>query len=259
MVTAPLKQCMQCDREFPATGEYFRRDKNAPGGIRSICRECTRKNKKRWYDQNRGDQNAKQRAQYARDPQRKLATNRRYFEAHPEVKPESDRRYYREHADQIKHRVKTYKSLNPHVARKSRLKRYAENPAITLARNERRRANKRGLPNDFTAADWHYALEYFGHACAVCGRKADFWTVIAPDHWVALSDPRPDNPGTVRWNIVPLCHAKAGVPAGEPCCNNSKHKRDAWEWLVERFGQAQAQKIWGRVSTYFERVMEVLN
>jgi hypothetical protein len=64
-------------------------------------------------------------------------------------------------------------------------------------------------------------------------------------------DKRPDNPGTVPTNIVPLCHSDKGSRGR---CNNSKHNRDAVKWLVERHGEAQSAEIIRRVEAYFDEV-----
>lgn len=122
-----------------------------------------------------------------------------------------------------------------------------ESRAIKKAEYQNRRARKRSLPYAFTRYDWQRAMEYFNHRCAICDRPRGLWHMIAPDHWIALADPRPDNPGTVAWNIVPLCHGVDG-------CNNSKNGKVAEEWLIEQFGKRKAKKILERISAYFEWV-----
>jgi hypothetical protein len=69
------------------------------------------------------------------------------------------------------------------------------------------------------------------------------------DHWIALSDPRPDNPGTVPTNIVPLCHGIGG-------CNNRKSNRDPVEFLETEFGVRRARQILTRINAYFAWVKE---
>lgn len=116
----------------------------------------------------------------------------------------------------------------------------------------RRAARKLGLPNTFTTADWQRTLGYFNGCCAVCGHPLYdlFGThTAAADHWIALSDPRPDNPGTVATNIVCLCHGSQG-------CNNSKKNHPAEKWLIERFGKRRAREILKRIETYFQWVRE---
>jgi hypothetical protein len=112
-----------------------------------------------------------------------------------------------------------------------------------------RRARQAQLPDTFTREQWLAALQYFGHKCAACGQPEDFWCRLAPDHWIPLTDPRPDNPGTVATNIVPLCHAKG---ASGRSCNNSKSNKDPEIWLKEKFGVRKAREISRRIHAYFD-------
>jgi hypothetical protein len=113
----------------------------------------------------------------------------------------------------------------------------------------KRRAFERHLPSAFTPHDWERCLSYWNNSCAVCGRPRGLWHTIAADHWIALSDPRPNNPGTVPTNIIPLCHGIDG-------CNNSKHDNDATEWLTRKYGRRKAKKILERIQKYFDSLKE---
>lgn len=117
-------------------------------------------------------------------------------------------------------------------------------------------ARKRGLPDTFTADDWSRGLAYFKDRCAVCGRKvlygADLFGsyTLAMDHWIPLTSP--DCPGTVPWNIVPLCHGHGG-------CNNRKRNRNAHEWLMEHF-HGDIRKVAqceSRVQRYFANMRNI--
>ncbi len=37
-----MRRCNYCGQTFPRTADYFPRDKNRKGGVKSICRECNR-------------------------------------------------------------------------------------------------------------------------------------------------------------------------------------------------------------------------
>ena len=77
---------------------------------------------------------------------------------------------------------------------------------------------------------------------------------IVPDHWIAISDKRPDNPGTVALNIVPLCHTKPGAPSGQSCCNNNKHNSDPVKWLTREFGVKKASELLHKIEAYFDYI-----
>ncbi len=110
---------------------------------------------------------------------------------------------------------------------------------------------KQRLPKLFTKTDWEHCLDYWNRRCCVCGREAGDGYALAQEHWIAISDLRQDNPGTVPWNILPLCHAKGGVEGG---CNNSKWTRDPVEWLTQFLGPEKAAAKLAEISAYFSSV-----
>lgn len=108
------------------------------------------------------------------------------------------------------------------------------------------RARKRRLPNTFTAQDRRRALDYWHGRCAVCGRPPGLWHTIATDHWIPLSSAA--CPGTVRTNMVPLCHGTDG-------CNNQKYAKMPEVWLHEKLGKHRAKRKLEEIE-YFFRWME---
>lgn len=143
------------------------------------------------------------------------------------------------------------RSFDRELARK-RINRWKrENPDTRSVEIHRRKARKLELPDSFTKSDWKRCLKYWDKACCICGRKQGSGFAIAMDHWVPLSDERDDNPGTVPWNIVPMCHARNGASGG---CNNSKWIKDPVEWLVDYLGAEKAKEKLIEIETYFETV-----
>jgi hypothetical protein len=113
----------------------------------------------------------------------------------------------------------------------------AKNPDLFRLMDARRRTRKREQASDFTVQDWQEALAYWHGCCAVCGREPGFFWLIVADHWqpVAL----PSAPGTIRGNMVPLCHSRNG---SHQSCNPTKSDRDPVEWLQEKLGVRKAKK-----------------
>lgn len=109
--------------------------------------------------------------------------------------------------------------------------------------SSRRRARERALPDTYTNNDWQHALDYFDGMCAVCGRPAGLYHTLAMDHWIPITSD--DCPGTIPSNMIPLCHGDGG-------CNNSKHKRDAVEWLTATHGKRRAKAIVARIDAYIQ-------
>lgn len=156
---------------------------------------------------------------------------REWNKAHPERARASAAKY---RSAQVQHREynRRYRAKNPE---KSRV--YAQ----------RHLTRKRQLPVTLTEADWLRALNYFNGCCAICRRPPGLWHTISADHWIALSDQCPDNPGTVPTNIIPLCFGTNG-------CNNSKRDKDPVEWLQSKFNPREVQEIIERIEVYFSWV-----
>ena len=204
---------------------------------------------------------------YAANKSRLLEKQKLYYQANTEARKAASREYYQAHKSQIYEVTRRYQSThreqhrnaNARYYKKHRLEKAiyarewqhknADRNRITKRLNEnRRRAVKYSLPADFTPSDWQHALDYFNHSCAVCGKREDFWTILAADHWIPLTK----GGGTTRTNMIPLCHARKGVPAGEACCNNSKYNAEPLAWLTERFGKRKAKVIMARIQAYFD-------
>jgi len=45
----PLQTCCKCRREFPATEEYWHKNKQTKNGLHGICRGCRSDIRKKYY------------------------------------------------------------------------------------------------------------------------------------------------------------------------------------------------------------------
>jgi hypothetical protein len=228
MAERGLKKCIcgeECKTEggpwLPATRDYFNACNKVKSGLAANCKKCQtfQRNERKNQDIEKYKLAVKE---YGRS----------YRQKNPDKIRARNQNYYLKHPDIVKRAQKNYRENNRN--------------ALTV-HHSRRRALKRTLDNDLTTSDWQMALDYFENRCAVCGRSPDFWTVIVPDHWQPLSK----GGGTSANNIIPLCHARPGVPQGEPCCNNSKGNKEPEIWLMERFGSTKAKQVLKSVQTYF--------
>lgn len=212
-----LVECVRCKQYLPVTA--YHRDKWQPNGLQIYCKECHKPFSQNWIDSNR---------EYYLDQKRA------WRKANPDKVREQ------KNASQKRHRS----------AANARSKRWRENNHETMMMFVHRRiALRNSVPEDYTVDDWQYALDYFNHSCAVCGRSAGFWHTIAKDHWIPL---KADNcPGTIPSNIIPLCHV---TKDGEGACNNSKGKKDAEQWLSEHYTPKQVKTILARIDAYFATV-----
>lgn len=207
-----IKTCNRCNRDYPATTEYFAKRSNRASGLQSQCKQCDKiRNKKMRTENHKQILNA----------QRNWRTKNR-------VRHNTyNRNWNRQNTVHIQERLKA-------------------NPEIYRVHTQQRLARKRGKPDAFSKADWLRCIKYFNYQCAACGRLADSQHIIAMDHWIPLS--HPDCPGTIPTNIIPLCHS---IKGGNDGCNNAKSNRDAHEWLIFTFGEQKAADIENLVQKYF--------
>lgn len=273
---------------LPATTQYFFKHKTGKFGLHAPCKACftqrhakTSRHWKETHPSEVAEYNKqyksihKDRLQVAKresyllniDRERKYAKQYReanlervkavkkiHYDSHRDQIRQYTQAYYKDHAEERREYSRNYRLMYPDKVRQTNArsrrpkKYYARHNIWSTASNLRRRTRIRALAHDFTAADWEHALNYFDHSCAVCGKREDFWTVLAADHWL----PVVKGGGTTKQNIVPLCHARKGVPAGEPCCNHAKAAKDPEAWLIARFGKRKAKLIAARIQTYFD-------
>lgn len=258
-----FKCCSQCQRVLPLSTDNFANAPRYKHGLSSECRDCMNNRSREYQTLERrkagvsefipaklretktcpackntyprtneyfGHSNRYGIAPYCRECEKERGRKKnRVLRSNPERrdelnKREREREYRRYHSDE---KVRTAKKTK------------------TLLR----RSRKSKLPVKLTSKDWQRCLDYFNYSCAICGRPRGFWHTLAQDHWISLTDPRPDNPGTVPWNIVPLCHGDGG-------CNNIKWKKDPEQWLITHYGKRKAAKILKRIQDYFEHIKQ---
>lgn len=257
--SVPLKRCNRQDQclhpdadngWLPATPDYFYKNNRAKDKLFNSCKVCT------------------------------LAMNKAWREANPTYFNEYDALRREEH----NHRARVHRLLNRDDLRqrerdryirraddqrsKARRRRATEHGRAVVARYRQRadvldryrihaanrRARERGLPCTMTDEQWELCLDYFNGLCAICGHGTDENTIIAADHWIPVTDPRPDNPGTVATNIIPLCHP---TRVGGGSCNLSKADKDPVQWIIQQYGPDKTEGIVDRIESYLQWVRAI--
>jgi hypothetical protein len=251
VIVSPLKRCTKCNQEYPATTEFFCKER---GSLTAQCKVCNRIRNRQYRQAHLEEIREHNLQYYYANLEERRARNLQCYYAHADKRREYSRRYQHDNLEKIRERQRRCRQANPKKYRRVNTEKQREykrrhrqiKPEIYKIAEHRRRARKHNLPDTFTNTDWQHALDCFGGCCAVCGRAKGLWHTIAADHWIPLTSP--DCPGTVPTNIVPLCHSRKGDTDG---CNNSKNNRDAWEWLVERYGARKAKRIIAKIQAYF--------
>lgn len=223
VVGATTRRCACCLAEKPLDAFSKRPTPANPCNLHSRCKLCEALRSKAYRD---------------RDPVAYRALSRQRAQIRRAADPEGAR---------LKS-LQWYQS-NPEKAAARSTRWRKKNPGKRVAFQQRRKARQLSLPDTFTPDDRRYMLQYWGFACAVCGRQEGFDWMLADDHWIPFRSPA--CPGTVALNMLPLCHSKGPGAMG---CNNLKHNFDPHAWLVERFGTRKAATIERRIAAYFAGV-----
>lgn len=103
-----------------------------------------------------------------------------------------------------------------------------------IEKTQRYQNKKRNLECDFSEKDWGICLFYFNHACAYCGKQSDN---LQREHFIPVTK----GGGYTFSNIVPACQS----------CNASKCDKEAFNWLIKKFGYEVAQKRTEKINHYF--------
>lgn len=233
--TPDSRLCRTCGISKPLTPEFWHKDKTNKSGFSYSCKECARKRARQWTMDNSERNKANCRNRYATKKHEyqayraknagKIAEEKRAWrKANPDLVKKHKSDSYKRHRDASNARVRKFSHANPEKIR---------------VWTHRRRARKRDLPDTLTAAEWQFALQYFGHACAYCGATEK----LTADHFIPINSP--ECPGTVAENMLPVCNI----------CNSSKADRDPVEWLTERFGSYRAHEILSVIGAYSEYVI----
>lgn len=217
-----LVRCTQCGELKPWRIGAFKSEHGKP---RMPCVEC---------DTKRRSKNAVANV----ERERKSGTSRmaKWREANPVKVYEANRKPRSFDRKLARERINQWRRTHPYARR---------------VEVQKRKTMKLKLPNSFTKANWEKCMQFWENRCCVCGRTAGDGFSLAIEHWIPLADPGPDNPGTVPWNILPMCHAQNGAHGG---CNNAKWKRDPIEWLMYRLGEKLAKIKLSEIQTYFSSV-----
>lgn len=226
------KRCTKCNRLLPL--DCFVKDKSKSDGLYSSCKSCVSQCQKKEREQ--FPEYVKSRAKKFRDANidRINSTRREQYSKNPEKAKQRSRDYRNKNIDivRIKDRDK-YQKKKEHYKKVHR-QYYINNAQIVYAIGHRYRARKRNLPAIYSASDWKSICEYFDNKCAVCGNKR----TLHADHWIPLASL--ECPGTVVWNIVPLCKS----------CNCSKKSSNALTWILERYDYDDGMAINARIESF---------
>lgn len=149
------KQCRNCGQCFPATPEYFSRDKNGKNGLHYWCKACTRAAGQRYKKQKRADV---------------LAYNERWEAAHREERLHYKKQYREAHKKEIASYKRQYREVNAEAIVEDKRQYEAANPEKGMIRVHKRRTRINKAGGSYTEADLQALYELQQGRCCWCGK-----------------------------------------------------------------------------------------
>ncbi len=230
-----MRQCTKCGRWLVASEINFYKQKYGKYKLGSRCKECEKKRRKQYREDNREKEVEWHKKYYEANRDKILEQHKQYREANRDKVLEHQRQHYKANREKIGKRHKQYyeanrdKELERHKRRykdnKEKIleqcKQYHQSPqgqVVAFNKRQRRRA-KEQQGDGITKDQWLEMMKYFDWECAYSGERLTDKT-RSIDHIVPLNSGG-DN---MIWNCVPM---KLNY-------NSSKHAKDMLEWYREQ-------------------------
>ena len=185
------KVCTKCSTN-KLLSEFYPK-KNSFKGRNSVCSECSKKAKTEYIERNKEAVN-QSRKEYKEKTKTK---SEKYRADNIERHRAYGRVYYQKHKDRVRKKVRDYTRKNPHIIKSSRL---------------RSKANRLGLPANFSGDDYLYKIKLFD-GCALSNREE----IVHMDHVIPLYL---GIEGSTKDNILPMAAT----------LNLSKGRANIFEW-----------------------------
>lgn len=208
------KCCTKCRERFPATPQFFQRDKHTSDGLRPDCKVC----RAQWNAERREEKRAYNRAYYHDHPENRdrIIAQQREYRKDPEVK--AQKYAYNNQPDQREYRRLYLKEYNHRPDIKER-----DREAKEIAKKNRR-AHQKAIAGSYTLAQIEDLLNRQKHKCYYCSRKFEKRNgkhVYHIDHTFPIDRVvGTDIPANDISYLVLAC----------PSCNHKKSNKFPWEW-----------------------------
>ena len=238
-----IKQCSRCHDEYPATSEYFFRNKRSKDGFQSQCKSCKNITNHNWnienrehrrkyrlensseihekrieyYDLNKDFAREYSRNYYWENREEALMKVEDYRKSNPEKIKERRRVFYEKNKDRILHQTSMWQKANKEKKKQYTRKWTIKNREKVNFKEQRRRTKRKGLKSDLTIQEWEMIKKQFDDKCAYCGCSVE---KLEKDHFVPLTK---KGEFTLR-NIIPACRR----------CNASKGNSNFQEWYLSQ-------------------------
>lgn len=195
------KICTKCEKELPATLEYFSKMTRNKSGIRGECKECQAAQNKAWY---------------AANTEKRTEATKKWYAANRERKIEQEKQWQRDNRARVSANVSAWRKKNPEKHLENTREYRTNNRARRTLYAQKRIAKSKAVECTFTNEQWKASVSVFDNACAYCGAGGS----LTQDHVVPVSL----GGGYTVNNIVPACTR----------CNCSKGNKPMHDWYSEQ-------------------------
>lgn len=243
MDTIPQKQCRDCLKYFPLTGEHWLKNKQRNDGWQSRCKSCHHSRKSYSPVKNRLELQGREcrlvaiactkcgvvypldEKHFPKDCAKVIGFSSwcrkcfvkdsdKWAKENPEKRKKQTSIYKRKHREILRLRKLEYRHKNPESARKTRKQWEKANPERLRARDRRRRVRKMAAEGFHTVEETRQLYTEQQGLCFHC--KADISAYYEEDHWIPLSRGGNDDISNIRL----LCFN----------CNRTKSNKLPHEW-----------------------------
>lgn len=212
--TTPSKICTKCHIEYPATTEYFHKEKLGKLGLRSHCIPCIKASKAARYEANPDKARSRSAAWRKENPDKTKASNAAWRKQNPQKCKAHRANWQKAHAERMNLYHAQWRKENPDRAKAHSAKYRKANREKAKARSHRRRAYIATLPEHFTAADLRLQYKSQKGLCWHCFCELN--GVYHVDHLIPLAQGGSNAPDNIVCSCAP--------------CNLSKGDKTMMEW-----------------------------
>ena len=230
-----FKKCSTCGEILYIS--RFNKAKGGKYGVRGDCKECQRKQTKKWreehkeevseYNKNYREEHREDRKEYNKKYKKENKEevseyNKNYRKEHRDYYNEYNKNYRKEHREDRKEYNKNYREEHRDYYNEYNKNYKINNPQNTFNNSVKRRKKESIQGNGISKEQWYEMMEFFNWSCAYSGEyiggKSNNKRTV--DHIVPLNN----NGEHEIWNCIPMIKSY----------NSSKSTKNMLEWYIQQ-------------------------
>lgn len=214
-----MKTCTGCKKEFPATTDYFQKQKQSKDGLSWRCKQCLKVYEKRRYWKHRDKRLNEVKEYYQENKEKVLEYQSQYYKENKEMVNKRNKVYRIKHREKLTEYSREYyqKHKLQHLIRARKYRKTPKGRQVERSSWQRKRKDLKNSIKTLTLEDWENTLAYFNHECAYCGISNE---PLQQEHVIPLIK----GGHYTKQNIIPACKS----------CNASKCDNDLEVWFPKR-------------------------